>query len=125
MTMASAALVWFGRQLRLLFDVRANPATFVYLFTLIVTSAIIRGAGRRIADSLLRTQSTNLSNLRHDPVHVLFTSAFWLNDGFRPLLLILPFALVLAPVERWIGSARAILVFALGHVGATIITALF
>jgi hypothetical protein len=104
--------------------VRANPATFVYLFTLLVTSSVVSAAGERLADPLLRSQSTNLANLRHHPIHVLFTSAFWLDSGIRPLMLVVPFAVVLAPAERWLGSRRATLVFWLGHVGATAATAL-
>lgn len=116
-------LRWLAHQIRLLASVRSNPATFVYLFTLIVTSAVVTAAGPQLAHDLLRTQSTNLSNLRHDPVHVLFTSAFWIDGGARPPLLIVPFALVLAPVERWLGTKRAVLVFVSGHVGATLMTA--
>ncbi|MGD0272660.1 MAG: rhomboid-like protein [Gaiellaceae bacterium] len=33
------------------------------------------------------------------------------------------FSLVLAPVERWLGSARTAFAFAAGHVGATLLTA--
>ncbi|MEY2570262.1 MAG: hypothetical protein QOE63_612 [Acidimicrobiaceae bacterium] len=117
------ALRWTGQQIRLLFDVHANPATFVYLFTLIVTSAVVSEAGSQLSNELLRTQSTNLANLHHHPLHVLFTSAFWLDSGVRPILLVVPFALVLAPAERWLGTRRALAVFALGHVGATILTA--
>jgi hypothetical protein len=113
---------WCGRQLRLLFDIRANPATFVYLLILVVTSAVISAAGARLGLALLRTQSTNLANLRRDPIHVLFTSAFWL-EGVRPLVLVLPFAFVLAPAERWLGTRRWITVFGLGHVLATVATA--
>jgi hypothetical protein len=120
-----ARLRWLLEQVRLLFDVRANPATFVYICMLIITSVVIAAAGERLTDALLRTQSTNLDNLRHHPVHVLFTSAFWLDSQVTPLLLVLPFALVLAPVERWIGSRRWLAVFAAGHVGATIVTAGF
>lgn len=117
-------LRWTWRQLRLLVDVRANPATFVYLFTLIVTSVVVSAAGPNLSQHLLQTQSTNLANLRHHPIHVLFTSAFWLDDGIG-LVLIAEFALILAPAERWLGTARTVLVFALGHVGATAITAIF
>lgn len=114
-----------AHQVRLLADIHENPGTFVYLFTLVVTSAVISAAGPRLSDSLLRTQSTNLTNLRHNPLHVLFTSAFWLDNGIRPALLIVPFAVVLAPAERWLGTRRWLAVFALGHVGATVLTAGF
>ncbi len=114
---------WSWSQLRLLVDVRSNPATFIYLFTLFVTSAIIGAAGARLSGPLLRSQSTNLTNLRHDPLHVLFTSAFWLSDGLRPIFLVIPFAFVLAPAERWLGTWRWLVVFVTGHVGASLLTA--
>ncbi|HEY2331751.1 MAG TPA: rhomboid-like protein [Acidimicrobiales bacterium] len=116
---------WLFDQLRLLFDVHANPATFVYLFILIVTSIVVSAAGEHLTDALLRTQSTNLANLRHHPVHVLFTSAFWLDSGVTPVLLVVPFAVVLAPAERWLGTKRWVAVFGLGHVGASVLTAGF
>jgi hypothetical protein len=122
---AMQGLRWLRHQIRLLFDVHANPATFVYIIILIVTSLVISAAGERLTDALLRTQSTNLANLRHHPVHVLFTSAFWLDNQLTPVLLVVPFAVVLAPVERWLGTRRWLAVFAAGHVGATIVTAGF
>lgn len=118
-----AAGGWLWRQVRLLADVRANPATFVYLFTLFVTSAVLAGAGQQLTQALLHSESTNLANLGHEPVRVLFTSAFWLSNDVGPVLLIVPFAVVLAPAERWLGTLRWLVVFAAGHVGATILTA--
>ena len=79
---SGSALRWFAHQVRLVFDVHANPGTFVYLFTLVVTSAVVSAAGQRLSEPLLRTQSTNLSNLRHHPLHVLFTSAFGSTAAF-------------------------------------------
>jgi rhomboid family protein len=116
-------LRWLMHQIRVLFDVHANPATFVYLFTLLVTTVVIGAAGHRLSGALLRTQSTNLANLRHHPIQVLFTSAFWLDAGVGPALLVVPFAVVLAPAERWLGTRRWLTVFALGHVGASMLTA--
>ena len=114
---------WSWCQLRLLVDVRANPATFVYLFTLFVTTVVIGATGTRLTTALLQSQSTNLTNLRHDPLHVLFTSAFWLPEGYQLILLVIPFAIVLAPAERWLGTWRWLVVFVTGHVGASLLTA--
>ena len=102
--------------------VRSSPATFGYAGIIFVTTWVVAGLQSPQRRELLRTQSTNLHNLRTHPVAVLFRSAFWSGSTtFLPFLLLL--ALVLAPAEVWLGTFRLILVFALGHVGATLITA--
>jgi hypothetical protein len=102
--------------------VRGSPATFIYAGVIFVTTWVVAGLGSTQRDALLRAQSTNLHNLRTHPVDVLFRSAFWSGSTvFLPFLLLL--AAVLAPAEEWLGSFRLILVFALGHVGATLVTA--
>jgi hypothetical protein len=102
--------------------VRRSPATFTYAGIIFVTTWVVVGLNGPEKDALLRTQSTNIDNLRAHPVAVLFRSAFWSGTNlYFPFLLLL--ALVLAPAEVWLGTFRLILVFALGHVGATLITA--
>lgn len=103
--------------------VRASPATFIYAGIIFVTTWVVAGLPSAQRDALLRTQSTNLHNLRTHPVDVLFRSAFWSGSTtFLPFLVLL--AIVLAPAEEWLGTFRLILVFALGHVGATVVTAI-
>ena len=77
----------------------------------------------RLADRLLLAQSTNLHHLGHDPLRVLVSSAFWAPGRYDLVLSAVLLTLVLAPVERQIGYRRAIAVFALGHLGATLLTA--
>jgi hypothetical protein len=102
--------------------VRASPATFIYAGIIFVTTWVAAGLTAPERDALFRTQSTNLHNLRTHPVDVLFRSAFWSGStAFLPFLLLL--AVVLAPAEEWLGTFRLILAFALGHVGATLLTA--
>lgn len=60
--------------------------------------------------------------LRTNPVRVLIRSAFWV-DGYLLLVWLVLFALVLAPVERWLGTVRWLVVFVAGQVGATLATA--
>lgn len=102
---------------------RRAPATFAYAGIILVTTWVVAGLGPRERDALLRTQSTNLHNLATHPLDVLFRSAFWSGTTFfLPVLVLL--ALVLGPAEEWLGSLRLIVVFALGHVGATLLAAL-
>jgi membrane associated rhomboid family serine protease len=103
--------------------VRSTPFTYVYLAILILTTWIEQTSTPLIARALLLERSTNLHQLARDPVKVLVSSAFWLSSRFELLVWILLFTLVMAQVERWIGSLRTALVFAVGHIGATLITA--
>jgi hypothetical protein len=98
---------------------RCSPATFTYLFILAVTTWVLRSSTVTVDRQLLLQHSTNLSRLRHDPLSVLFTSAFWVTPHELWLWAGL-FPLVLAPAERWLGSIRVIVVFFIGHIGATL-----
>lgn len=97
------------------------PATTLYLFSLFVTSLVVSTSSTRLVSRLLREESTNLFNMGHHPGKVLLVSAFLIERGSVVPWLV-GFALVLAPAERWLGSARWLVVFAVGHVGATLIT---
>jgi hypothetical protein len=102
--------------------VTAAPATFIYLAILSVTTWVLAGTDSTIAHALLRDQSTNLHHLTQDPVRVLVRSAFWLSS-YALLFWAVLFLLVLAPAEHWLGTARWLVVFVSGHVGATLLTA--
>jgi hypothetical protein len=84
---------------------------------------VLQTSSAWIARDLLAERSTNLHHLAHDPVRVLFASAFWLSSPLELLLWLVLFSVIVAPVEQWIGTARTALVFFLGHVGATLLTA--
>jgi hypothetical protein len=102
--------------------IRCSPATFIYLFVLAITTWVLHGSPDAVRHALLFEHSTNLKHLRNDPMTVLVTSAFWLT-GLELWMWIVLFPLVLAPAERWLGTVRVIVVFGIGHVGATILTA--
>jgi len=102
--------------------VRGSPATFLYLLVLSVTTWVLLGLTDQTVDSVLSEHSTNLEQLRQNPVRVLIRSAFW-ADGYLLLAWLVLFALILAPAERWLGTARWLIVFVAGHVGATLATA--
>ncbi len=102
--------------------VRGSPATFLYLFVLSITTWVLLGLTPDVVDAILQEHSTNLDQLRTDPVRVLIRSAFWV-DGYFLLVWVVLFAVVLAPAERWLGTIRWVVVFVAGHVGATLATA--
>jgi hypothetical protein len=102
--------------------VRGSPATFLYLLVLSVTTWVLLGLTDQTVQSVLTEHSTNLEQLRQNPVRVLIRSAFW-ADGYLLLAWLVLFALVLAPAERWLGTVRWLVVFVAGHVGATLVTA--
>lgn len=98
------------------------PASCAYAFTLFVTWWTLRGISDVAGHRLILSLSTNLHNMRREPVQVLVASAFWTEGGF-PWSTILEFLLVMAFAERWLGTVRWVLMFATGHVGATLIVA--
>lgn len=114
---------WLAARPRMVGYVRSAPLTFGYLGILFVTSWVLATAQGKLADRLLLSASTNLHQLSRDPVRVLVASAFWLSGTGAIVVWAVLLAVVVAPVERRIGSWRTGLVFAVGHVGATLITA--
>ncbi|PXX54043.1 hypothetical protein DFR70_12524 [Nocardia tenerifensis] len=99
----------------------AAPATTAYAFTVFVTWWTLRGVGDSVERRLIFSASTNLYNMRHNPVQVLVASAFWTDGGF-PWSTIAGFLIVMAYAERWLGTTRWIILFATGHIGATLLT---
>ena len=103
--------------------VRRAPATYAYLLILLVTTWVLATSSSSVARQLLLERSTNLHELARDPVRVLVASAFFVTSAPAWLAWVVLFTAVAAPVEHRIGSGRTITVFALGHVGATLLTA--
>lgn len=104
-------------------ELRAAPATLIYLFTLLITQLTLSTVDDRLGERLLISESTNLVNMARVPLQVLVGSAFWIDAG--PLwtaAALVAVVLVLGPVERWLGSARWLAVTLVGHVGATLLT---
>lgn len=102
---------------------KSAPGTYTYLFVLIITTWVLQTSSSKIAEQLLLERSTNLHQLFHDPMRVLFGSAFWVSSTGELLFSLLAFSLVATSVERWIGTARTASVFFFGHVGATLLVA--
>ena len=114
---------WRDWRPRVLGYVRSAPGTYAYLFVLLITSWILQTSSSRIANALLQERSTNLHHLASDPLRVLFSSAFWVGSFTDWIAWVALFSVFVAPVERWIGTGRTALVFFIGHVGATLLTA--
>ncbi len=114
---------WREWRPRVLGYLRSAPGTYVYLFVLLITSWVLQTSSSKIANMLLLERSTNLHHLERDPVRVLFSSAFWVGGLGTWLMWLILFSAFVAPVEQWIGTARTALIFFVGHVGATLITA--
>jgi len=101
---------------------RGAPATSAYLLALSVTTATMARSGPHAVERLVATASTNLHNMAWHPMYVLLVSGFWVASTawFWPMVLLL--VAVMAPAERLLGTARTVLVFAVGHIGATVLT---
>jgi hypothetical protein len=111
------------RVARLLPGPRTTPFTFWYLVVLALTTLFIDFATPTAAARLMRISSTSAINLERHPVQVLFLSALWLADQHW-LIYAAIFTAVIAPLERRIGTRHTVLVFASGHVLATLATEL-
>lgn len=100
---------------------RRTPFTFWYLMVLLASTILLRSVQPRTAHQLLEWSSTNVLELSEHPVRVILFSAVWL-----PGLLWAPYALaytlILAPLERAVGTWWTALVFLSGHLLATLAT---
>lgn len=116
--------VWRRWAPRVLAYVRSAPGAYAYLFVLLITTWVLQTSSSTIANELLLERSTNLHHLASDPVRVLFSSAFWVSSSLELFGWVALFTVFVAQAERWLGTARTAAVFFLGHVGATLLTAL-
>jgi len=101
----------------------APTATLTYIALLAATSSVLALAPAATGDRLLDALSTNLHQLGRVPLRVLVGSAFWVGGFGAFVTWAFLLAVVAAPVERRIGWRRAAAVFAVGHVGATLLVA--
>jgi hypothetical protein len=108
---------------RLLPSPRTTPFTFWYLGLLALTTLLLHYGRPDAVHRLLALSSTDAINLQRHPVQVLFLSALWLQDAHWLAYAVI-FTMVLAPLERRIGTRTTVLVFASGHVLATLATEL-
>ncbi|WNI16550.1 rhomboid-like protein [Actinacidiphila sp. ITFR-21] len=102
--------------------VPSAPGTHIWLAILAVTSCIAAGLSPGLRSYLLHSVSTNLVELRHHPIRVLIASALWIETPSGFAFYAVLFELVHATAERWLGTARWLLVAAMAHVGATLVS---
>jgi hypothetical protein len=125
----TSAMRTFARHLRALARYPGrSPATFSILALLLVDQIVVGHLmSQASADHLVEAISTNLDNLGEHPIRVLAGSLLvadvhgtWLGN-----LLTIGFGLgvCMAFLERRVGALRAVGVTVLGHVGATLVTA--
>ncbi len=112
-----------GTVLRLLPTPRRTPFTFYYLGLLGLTTILLHYGRPAAVHRLLALSSTDAVNLQRHPIQVLLLSALWLQDAHWLIYAVI-FTAVIAPLERRIGTGWTILIFASGHVLASLATEL-
>ncbi|TGN74071.1 hypothetical protein E5083_24470 [Streptomyces bauhiniae] len=103
--------------------VRAAPGTYVWLAILFVTTVALHHMSPEFEKEFLRQRSTNIRELSQNPVRVLITSGMWI-DGGHWLPYVVAYSVFHAQVERWVGTARWLVVCVAAHVLATLISEL-
>ncbi len=111
------------RAARLLGDyARGRDLAVGYGLVLLVLTVFLAVLPDRVHDHLVLRSSTNLANLRDDPLVVLFVSAFVLPSSFS--LWVLPLLVAgYGATQRWLGRTATLLVALFGHVFATVFVA--
>ncbi len=86
-----------------------------------VTTALVT-LGPRVQSRVISHASTNLHNLSHGHIGTLFVSAFVIDAG--PIYFWLPGLMCLMAIAELLWrSARLLIAFAVGHIGATLLVA--
>ncbi|GGN60832.1 membrane protein [Streptomyces albiflavescens] len=97
------------------------PGTYVWLGILFVTTVAVHQMSPEFEEQFLRQRSTNIHELSNNPVRVLIGSAMWIDGGrWAPYAVL--YAVFHAPAERWLGTARWLLVCLAAHVLASLIS---
>lgn len=98
--------------------------TLTYAVTLLSIAIALLLVGPRVRDRVVGLASTNLDNLRHGRVGTLLSSALVVDADTGPIYLWLPgLVCLLALAELLWRTGRLAMVFATGHIGATLLVA--
>jgi hypothetical protein len=101
--------------------VRSAPGTYVWMLILLVTTVVLRQVSPQTEHWILERRSTNIHYLLQDPLRVLIQSALWIDGGSWLFYLGL-YTVFHAQAERWLGTARWLLVAFTSHVLATYVS---
>ncbi|MGW7311716.1 rhomboid-like protein [Streptomyces sp. NPDC054854] len=102
--------------------IRSSPGTHIWLLIIAVTSVVVVIAPDRVEHVLLHRNSSNIHELVQHPIRALLSSAFWIENPASLALYALLFECFHAPVERWLGTARWLLIVATAHITATLVS---
>ncbi|MEU9299111.1 rhomboid-like protein [Streptomyces sp. NPDC048269] len=102
--------------------IRSSPGTHIWLLIIAITSVVVVIAPDRVDHVLLHRNSSNIHQLVKHPVRALLSSAFWIASPASLALYALLFELFHAPVERWLGTLRWLLIVATAHIVATLVS---
>ncbi|GAA2791314.1 rhomboid-like protein [Streptomyces showdoensis] len=101
---------------------RSSPGTHVWLAVIAITSLCIALSPDGLDHYLLHRNSSNLYELSRHPMQALLGSAFWIENPASLLLYAVLFEVFHAPVERWLGTVKWLVVVATAHIAATLIS---
>ncbi|MFI8517388.1 rhomboid-like protein [Streptomyces sp. NPDC085481] len=102
--------------------VRSSPGTHVWLAVIAITSLVLAFSPDGLEHYLLHRNSSNLYELSRHPMRALLGSAFWIQNPASLLFYAVLFEVFHAPVERWLGTAKWLVVVATAHIAATLIS---
>ena len=98
--------------------------TLAYAVIVTCVTMALLNLGPEMRDRIIHHASTNLHNLRHGHIGTLLGSAFVVDAG--PIYVWLPgLVCLLALAELMWRSGRLLTTFAVGHIGATLMVAMF
>ncbi|MEU6392835.1 rhomboid-like protein [Streptomyces sp. NPDC046939] len=101
--------------------VRDAPCTYLWLTVLLLTTVAAHHMDPHSEHDFLRRRSTNLHELATHPVRVLVSSALWTDGGaWWPYAVL--YTVFHAQAERWLSTARWLVVVAAAHVLATLVS---
>lgn len=99
---------------------RAHDVAVAYAVLVVVTTLLIFRLPDTRSAAVVLDASTNLANLRAQPVRVLLASAFVVSSPWG--LWVLPVVVATyGAAQRWVGRAATVLLALLGHVFATLL----
>lgn len=123
---AAARRTWRSRLPNLaqvLHQVRRCDLAVVYALVVLGLTIAVNLRPAPLRAQFVEQSSTNLANLRRQPLHVLVVSAFVI-PAWRGLTILAPLVLAFGAAQRWVGRLATVVVAVIGHVGATLFVAI-